>query len=96
MGALKMVRPHGAKTMDEAKAKVKHVLEEMKPTLNRFVKSTEWNKDETEARIKGKHVSGTFAVDESNLNINLKLSMAATLVKGKIESKIDSALKDHL
>ena len=96
MGVLKMVRPHHAETMDEAKAKVKHVLAEMKPTLERFVKSTEWNKDETEARIKGKHVSGTFTVDAKNLVINLKLSMAATLIKRKIESKIDSSLEDHL
>jgi len=96
MAVLKMVRPHGAETMDEAKAKVKHLLAEMKPTLDKFVDRTDWNKDETEASVKGKHVSGTFAVDATNLVINLKLSMAASLVKGKIESKIDEAIDKHL
>ena len=96
MAELKMVRAHGAETLDDAKVTVRHLLEDMKPTLDKYVERVEWNAEGTQARVKGKHVKGTFTVDAANLAIDLKLSFAAGLVRGKIESRIDEALRKHL
>lgn len=96
MASLKMVRKHGAEDLDGAKVKVRHVLREMKPTLDKYVDRVDWNGDETQARVKGKHVSGTFTVDTENLVVDLKLSWAAGLVKSTIAARIDEALQQHL
>jgi hypothetical protein len=95
MAALKMVRTHGVETLDDAKIKMKDLVDEMAPTLERFVESISWNDAGTEARVKGKHVKGTLAVDNTNVKVDLKLSMTAGLFKGVIESKIDSAIQSH-
>ena len=92
MGRLTMVRPHRTDDLEIAKQRVREVLRDMKPTLDKYVQRIDWNDDGTLAHVKGKHVSGTFLVDTMNLKVDLKLSLTATLIKRKIQSRIDEAV----
>jgi putative polyhydroxyalkanoate system protein len=94
MASLNMVRPHGGSSLEEGKARVEGLLEKMKGKLEQHIDSIAWNADRTQATLKGRHVNGTFRVDEKNVSVDLKLSMAASLIKGKIESRIDQALQE--
>lgn len=96
MAELKMAREHHAASMDQAKEKVQRLVEDMQPTIGKYVDAIEWNTDETSAALRGRHVKGHIAVDVSHLRINLKLSLAASLIKTQIESRIDEALRDVL
>ena len=96
MADLKMVRAHRADTLDEAKVRVKQVLVDMKSSLDRHIDRVVWNKEETEAKLSGRHVTGTFKVDDENLVIALNLSFVAKLAKGIIEKKIDEIIRQRL
>ena len=95
MARLRMVRKHSGSSVEEGKVTVEKVVDAMSATLNKYVDSTEWSDDRTEARLKGKHVQGTLAVDDTLIRIDLKLSFVASLVKNQIEDRIDRALKEH-
>lgn len=95
MARLRMVREHGGDSVEEGKITVERVVDEMSSTLDKYVDSTEWNGNRTEARLKGKHVQGTLTVDDTMIRIDLKLSFVASLVKNQIEARIDRALKEH-
>ena len=96
MARLTLSRSHGASTLDDAKERIQQVIEEMKPTLEKHIDRVDWSDDGTEARLKGRHVKGTFSVDAKEIKVDLKLSMVASLVRGTIEARIDAALKEHL
>jgi len=95
MASLKIVRKHGGSTTDEGVERIEKVIDSMRSTLDKYIDRIDWNGARTEAKLKGKHVKGTFAVNATDINIDLKLSMVAGLVKGKIESRIDQAIEEH-
>ena len=74
----------------------KQVLVDMKSSLDRHIDRVVWNKEETEAKLSGRHVKGTFKVDDENLVIALNLSFVAKLAKGIIEKKIDEIIRQRL
>ncbi len=95
MASLKIVRKHGGATTEEGKQRIENVIDSMRSTLDKYVDRIDWNSAKTEAKLKGKHVKGTFAVNGPDILIDLKLSMVAGLVKGKIENRIDQAIEEH-
>lgn len=95
MAWLRMVREHGGEDLEAGKECVERVVDAMSDTLDKYVDSTKWNADRTEAKLKGKHIQGSLSVDDTNIRVDLKLSFVAGLAKSQIEARIDRALKEH-
>ena len=96
MARLNCIRPHMADDLAEATERMRKVLEQMEPTMTQYVDKVDWSPGGTTAKIVGRHIEGFIEVDEKNIVIDLKLSLAAALVKGKIVSRIDQALEEHM
>lgn len=95
MAALKLKREHGGSGVEEGKSFVRHVLEAMDSTLSKHVDEISWNDQETEATLRGKHIKGSFRVDDRHMHIDLKLSMVASLIKARIIQRIDQVIAEQ-
>jgi len=76
---------------DEARARVKKFEDKLKA---RFGITLSWNGNQ--ATFKGKGVSGDARVDETAIQINLKLALLARPFAGKIKSAIEQSLDKEL
>ena len=50
---------------------------------------------EASSSVKGKGVTGTARIDETHIHLNLKLGIPASLIAGKVEAGINTAIDTH-
>ena len=87
-------RVHG-KTLDEARSAVELIAADVKESYPALVESVSWNKDQTEAKLKGKMFKGSIEVDDEIVRIELKLGLLAKPFMGKIEERIDAKIETY-
>lgn len=89
MSDISMKRAHN---MDLAKAKetTEKIIQEVQSNFPALVDTIKWNGDKTAADVKGKGFKGTFAVDATNIAIDIKLGLFAKPFKGKVEERMKS------
>jgi putative polyhydroxyalkanoate system protein len=92
MADVKVTREHGL-DRDEAKGKVKEIVDDLEQTLDPLDK-VEWTNDSF-AKISGKGFKGHFEVDDTNVNVEIDLKFFAKPFKGKIQEKIESRIEKH-
>ena len=51
--------------------------------------------DAQRASIKGRGVNGSLVLDDTHINVDLKLGLPASLVAGRVEAGIRDALAKH-
>jgi putative polyhydroxyalkanoate system protein len=92
MADVRVSREHGLEH-EEARAKIKEIVEDLERTLDPL-DTVDWKSD-SHADISGKGFSGHFAVDETNITVEIDLKFFARPFKGKIQSKIESRIDNH-
>ena len=81
--------------MDEATRRLRELMTFVQSDLARFVDKVEWAPDGRSAEVRGSLVKGRFVVDGSALNIELNVSVLATLFMDKIRTRIAATLDQH-
>jgi putative polyhydroxyalkanoate system protein len=94
MADIKVRRAHGL-SLEEAQAKIDQVIEDVQNEFSNLVSSIDWNAEKTEAAVKGKGFSGDFLVNEDEVGIDIKLSMFAKPLKGKVQQKIEERIDKY-
>ncbi len=94
MADISVRRSHGM-SEDEAKQKVEQVVADVKEEFASLVDDIKWNNDKSEAKVKGKGFKGHFEVDDSDVKIDIDLSLFARPFKGKVESRIESRMDEY-
>ncbi len=82
-------RPHGT-TAEQAQAKLADLSNALESRYGISISLTGGN-----ATVKGRGVKGSATVDDTNVTIDLKLGMPASLVAGKIEQGVHKAIDEH-
>ena len=93
MSDISVKRAHGM-GLEEAQGKVDEVIEAIQSEFSNLVNSIDWNADKTAAKVKGKGFSGDFKVDDTNVGIDIDLSLFAKPLKGKVQEKIEQRMDD--
>ncbi len=75
--------------IDEARRRAERVAEELK---ERFPLHSEWRGNHL--HVKGSGASGYLEVDESHIELNIRLGFALAIMEGPIRAAIEEAL-DH-
>ncbi len=94
MADISVKRTHGL-GLDEAKSKIDKVVEDIQSEFPNLVKAIKWNAAGTEAKVEGKGFTGDFKVDDSNVGIDVNLSMFAKPLKGKVQQKIEERIEQY-
>lgn len=94
MSDISVRRPHGMNEED-AKNKVQEVVADIEGEFPALVNEITWNDDKTEARVKGKGFTGNFQVTDSDVMIDIKLSLLTRPFKGKVESRIVDRMEKY-
>ncbi|MBI3071614.1 MAG: polyhydroxyalkanoic acid system family protein [Deltaproteobacteria bacterium] len=94
MPNLKLSRPHSF-PLDEAAGKLRSLMDFVQSDLARFIDKVEWAPDGRSARVRGALFKGRFAINSTALNIELNVSILATLFMEKIRTRIESTLDQH-
>lgn len=82
-------------SLDEAKNTVEKIVEDIQSSYPNLVDTIDWNKDRTEAKVKGKMFKGDFAVNSSSVQVHINLSMLAKPFMGKIKDRINAKLDQY-
>ena len=96
MAVIKLKQGHDYNTLDEAKKSISSLMDRIMPKLEQHIERMDWSEDGLTASISGRHVNGTFSIDEQQVQVRLRLSMLASLAKDKIEKRIEHYLKENL
>jgi putative polyhydroxyalkanoate system protein len=96
MAVIKLKQAHDFNTLDEAKKSIRSLMDKIMPKLAQHIERIDWSEDGMTASISGRHVNGTFSIDEQQVLVRLRLSMLASLAKDKIENRIEHYLKEKL
>lgn len=94
MSDISIKRPHGMK-MEEAKAKVHGIVADIEGEFPSLVNDISWNADKSNAKVKGKGFTGQFQVTESDVMIDIDLSLFAKPFKGKVQDRILSRMTEY-
>jgi hypothetical protein len=94
MPSLHLSRPHSF-SLDEAAQKLRALMKTVQVDLARFIDNVEWAKDGRSANVRGGLFKGRFVVDAKTLNVELNVSVLATLFMDKIRTRIESTLDEH-
>lgn len=94
MADISLTKKHGME-LSEAQGKVDDIISAIENDFGNLVSDISWNSDRTVADLKGKGFTGQFRVDESEVGIDIKLSLFAKPVKGKVESKIKEKMEHY-
>ena len=87
-----------AHNMDLANAKemTGRVVKDVKEAFPKLVSDINWNRDQTEASVKGRGFTGKFSVDATNIAIDIKLSMLTRPFKGSVETKVKAWMAKYI
>ena len=91
MPKLNFVKVHGT-TMDDAKERVRAMVEEFEARHAKIVDRVEWRSDGRGAEAKGTGFSAMFQVDDRLVRVDVKLSFIAIPLKGRVEAGIRGQL----
>ncbi|MFU8807036.1 MAG: polyhydroxyalkanoic acid system family protein [Bradymonadaceae bacterium] len=94
MADISLRRPHGS-SLDEAKSKIGGIVTDVQNEFPSLVNSIDWNEDKTNAKVKGKGFSGEFQVNDTDVAIDIDLSLFARPFRGKLEEKIASRMEKY-
>ncbi len=94
MADISIKKEHGL-SLEEAQGKIDKVVTDIKAEFSSLIKSIDWDKSKTNAKVKGKGFSGNFSVDETNIGIDVDLSFFAKPFKEKVETKIHERLTTY-
>ncbi|RAL23652.1 hypothetical protein DL240_05695 [Lujinxingia litoralis] len=94
MSDISIKRPHGMNT-EEAKAKVHGIVADIEGEFPSLVNNISWNDDKSHAKVKGKGFTGQFQVTDSDVMIDIDLSLFARPFKGKVEERIVSRMSEY-
>lgn len=94
MSDISVRRPHGMNE-EEAKAKVHEVVADIEGEFPALVNEISWNDDKSQAKVKGKGFNGHFQVTDSDVMIDINLSLFARPFKGKVESRIVDRMEKY-
>ena len=94
MSDISVRRPHGM-TEEDAKAKVKDVVTDIEDEFPSLVNDIKWNDAKTKADVKGKGFNGKFQITDTDVMIDIDLSLFARPFKGKVESRIVSRMEEY-
>lgn len=89
---IEVVQPHDV-SLAEARTRVKALLADFERENASVVKGIRWNADETVATADGRGFDAEFHVEERRVAAYVKLGLVAKMMKGKVESGLNSALK---
>lgn len=78
--------------MDDAKVRVKTLVDEFVQEYSSVVKSVSWSPDGQSANAKGTGFEGSFKVDGSQVSVLVDLSFVLTPIKGKVETTLQRKL----
>ena len=84
-------KAHG-QDIEQAKVKVKAMVAEFCESYARIVSQVDWAADGRSAQATGKGFKADFVVDDWSVRVNVDLSLFATPLRGKVESKIREQL----
>lgn len=87
MSDISVRRPHGM-SEEDAKAKVHEVVADIEGEFPALVNEITWNDDKSQAKVKGKGFTGHFQVTDSDVMIDIDLSLLTRPFKGRVESRI--------
>jgi len=87
MSDISIKRPHGME-VEEAKAKVHGIVADIEGEFPSLVNDISWNDDKSNAKVKGKNFTGQFQMTESDVMIDVDLSLFARPFKGKVQERI--------
>lgn len=94
MADISVRRAHGL-SKEDAQAKVQKVVEDIQAEFTSLVSSIDWNDDKTAAKVEGKGFKGDFSVDDSEVGIDVELSMFVRPLKSKIQEKIEDRITQY-
>ncbi len=82
-------KPHGM-SAEDAEAKLASLTGDLESRYGVSI-----TRSGPRATVKGKGVSGSATIDATNVTVDLKLGMPASLVAGKIEEGVNKAIAQH-
>lgn len=82
-------RPHGT-TAEEARSKLASLSSALETRYGISISLSGGN-----ANVKGRGVKGSATVDDTNVTIDLKLGLPASLVAARIEEGVHKAIDEH-
>jgi hypothetical protein len=91
MAKLNFNRRHGL-TIDDAKTKITGLVDDFKADYAKFLDGVAWAPDGRSAKAKGTGFVANFSVDASQVSIDIDLSLPASLIKSKIETRVGERL----
>lgn len=94
MSDISFSHPHGL-SLDEARSKTEQIVADVKAEFPSLISGIDWNADKTKASLKGKGFTGDFLVNDSTMDIAIKLSMFARPFKAKVEDKIKTRITKY-
>ena len=93
MPKVNVTKTHSA-PLDDAKAKIKVLVEDFAREYSSVVKSVTWGADGTSARAQGRGFEGEFRIDGSKVEVLVDLSFVLSPIKGKVESTLHRKLDE--
>jgi putative polyhydroxyalkanoate system protein len=93
MPKLNVTKQHSV-PLDEAKTRIKALVEDFRNEYSSVVKSVTWSPDGTSAVADGKGFDGAFKVDASHVRVDVDLSFVLTPIKGKVEATLKRKLDE--
>jgi len=92
MADITIRRPHGV-PLDDAKARLKRLVEDFQRDKPDLVQELKWQPDGLGAEAGGKHFTGRFKVDGSSLFVEVDLkTFTARLAKSIVEDRLGKAV----
>ncbi|GMV39369.1 MAG: hypothetical protein AMXMBFR64_10850 [Myxococcales bacterium] len=88
------VKKRHAVPLDDAKVRVKALVDDFVKEYSSVVKSVTWSPDGTSASAKGTGFEGAFRVDGSQVTVDVDLSFLLSPIKGKVEATLHKRLDD--
>lgn len=94
MADISVKKAHGL-TLEEAQSRIDQVVTDIQTEFTSLVSSIDWNEEKTNAKVKGKGFTGDFKVDETEVGIDIDLSLFAKPLKGKVQEKIEERMGEY-
>ena len=94
MADISVKKEHGL-SLEEAQSKIDQVVSDIQTEFSSLVSSIDWNDEKTNAKVTGKGFTGDFSVDESEVGIDIDLSLFAKPLKAKVQEKIEERMGQY-
>ena len=94
MADISVRKAHGM-SLEDAQEKVDQIVTDIQSEFSSLVSSIDWNADKTAAKVTGKGFTGDFLVNDSEVGIDIKLSMFAKPLKSRVQEKIEQRVQQY-